>query len=69
MTKLLYLKLKLNEEKKKKKGKKKRSEENQVMTGIEFGTFDAPGQSFTTRPRGTNKYIDRNFIIKTFESY
>ena len=39
-TKLLHLKLKLKEKKKKKKEEKKRSAENQVLLGIELGTFD-----------------------------
>ena len=49
------------EEKKKrrKKKKKKRSEENKIMSGTELGTSDAPGQSFTTRPRAK----------RTFKSY
>ena len=48
---------------------KKRSEVKKVMPGIEVATFDALGQSFTTRPRGTHGKIRRNFNIKTFEPY
>ena len=48
---------------------KKRSEEKKVMPGIETGTFDTPGQSFTHRPCGTTRKVCRNFIIKTFEPY
>ena len=74
ITKLLYLKWKLKEKKKKKdekkKKKKKGSEEKKIMSGIEHGTSDDPGQSFPTGPRG--KRTGRccgNFIIKTFKSY
>ena len=52
-----------------KRKRKKKSEEKKVIPGIERGTFDTPGQSFTTRPRGTLKKTRRNFIIKTFEPY
>ena len=55
-------------EKEKKKGKK-RNEEKKVLPGIDLETFDAPGQSFTTGPRGTRIEIRRNFIIKPFEPY
>ena len=57
------------EEKKKKDEKKKRSEEKKIMSGIEHGTFDDPGQSFPTGPRGKRAGICGNFIIKTFKSY
>ena len=53
-------------ERKKKKG---RREEKKLPFGIELGTFDTPGQSFTTGPRGTHKQFGRNFISKTFEPY
>ena len=56
------------EEKKKKTKKKKRSEEKKIMSGIEHGTFDDPGQSFPTGPRGKRTVIRGNFIIKTFKS-
>ena len=56
------------EEKKKKRRKKKRSEEKKIMSGIEHGTFDDPGQSFPTGPRGKRTVIRGNFIIKTFKS-
>ena len=39
-------------EKKGRKGKK-RSKEKNVLPGIDLEAFDAPGKSFTTRPRGT----------------
>ena len=52
-----------------KKEEKKRSEEKKVLPGIKPGTFDVPGRSFTTRPRGTHKLICRNFIFKTFKPY
>ena len=41
-------------EKEKKEEEKKRSEGKKVMPGIELRTFDASGQSFTTRPCGTH---------------
>ena len=63
------MKTKRKEKGNKRRKEKKRSEEKKVMSGIEPGTFDVPGQSFTTRPRGTHKLICRNFIIKTFEPY
>ena len=56
--------MKTKGEEKKKDEKKKRSEEKKIMSGIEHGTFDDPGQSFPTGPRG----IRGNFIIKTFKS-
>ena len=40
-------------EKEKKKEEKKRREKD--MFGVELGTCDTPGQSFTTRPRGTHR--------------
>ena len=52
-----------------KKEEKKRSVEKKVIHEIEPRTFDVPGLSFTTRPRGTRKLVCRNFIIKTFEPY
>ena len=67
---MLYIpKMKTKRKEKVKKEEKKRSEEKKVMPGIEPGTFDTPGRSFTTRPRGTHKLGCRNFIIKTFEPY
>ena len=59
------------EEKKKrrKKKKKKGSEEKKIMSGIEHGTSDDPGQSFPTGPRGKRTGSCGNFIIKTFKSY
>ena len=53
----------------KKKTKKKRSEEKKIMSGIEHGTCDDPGQNFPTGPRGKRTGICGNFIIKTFKSY
>ena len=44
--------MKTKRKEKEKKEEKKRSEEKKVMPGIELRTFDASGQSFTTRPRG-----------------
>ena len=41
--------------KRKEKEETKRSEDKKVKSGIEPLTFDAPGQSFTTRPHGTLK--------------
>ena len=43
---------------KRKKRKKERSEEKKVLPRFELGPFGAPGESFTTRPRGTHT---RNF--------
>ena len=48
---------------KEKKEEKKRSEEKKVLPRFELGPFGAPGESFTTRPRGTHSEIRRNFII------
>ena len=53
----------------KKKTKKKRSEEKKIVSGIEHGTSDDPGQNFPTGPRGKRTGIGGNFIIKTFKSY
>ena len=39
------------------------------MPGTEPGTFAELGGSITTKTRGTQKLIGRNFIIKTFEPY
>ena len=62
------MKTKRKEKEKKKEGKK-RSEEKKVLPGIDLQTSDAPGQSFTTGPRGTHMENCRNFIIKPFEPY
>ena len=56
--------MKTKRKEKVKKEEKKRSEEKKVMPGIKPRTFDKPGRSFTTRPRGTHNDIGRNFIIK-----
>ena len=61
--------MKTKRKEKVKKEEKKRSEEKKVMPGIKPRTFDKPGRSFTTRPRGTHNDIGRNFIIKTFKPY
>ena len=53
----------------KRKTKKKRSEEKKIMSGIEHGTSDYPGQIFPTGLRGKRTDICGNFIIKTFKSY
>ena len=47
--------MKTKRKEKVKKEEKKRSEEKKVMRGIEPRTFDVPGRSFTTRPRGTQQ--------------
>ena len=54
---------------KEKKRRKEKSEEKKDIPGIELRTSDTAGQSFTTRPRGTQTGICRNFIIKAFEPY
>ena len=63
------MKTKRKEKVKKEDKKNKRSEEKKVMPGIVSVTFDVPGRSLTTRPRGTHNLSRRNFIIKTFEPY
>ena len=55
--------------KRKKRRKEKKRREKGYGLEFEIGTFDAPGQSFTTTPRGTHRKNRRNFIIKTFEPY
>ena len=61
---LLYPKWKLNEKKKKrKKEEKKRSEEKKVLPGCELRPYGAPGESVTTRPRGTHTPLHGIFII------
>ena len=56
--------------KRKKRRKEKKRREKGYRLEFELGTFDAPGQSFTTRPRGTHRNNRRNFIMKTtFEPY
>ena len=45
------------------KRKRKRKKE------LELGHFDAPGESFTTIPRGTHTQYRGIFITKTFEPY
>ena len=42
------------EKEEKKRKEKKRSEEKKVLPRFEVGPFSAPGESFTTRPRGTH---------------
>ena len=57
ITKLLYLKWKLNEKKKEKKRKdKKRSEEKNVLPEFELRPFGEGGDSSTTRPCGTQMH-------------
>ena len=51
-------KMKTKWKEKEKKEEKKRSEEKKVLPRFELGPFGAPGESFTTRPRGTHT---RNF--------
>ena len=63
------MKTKGKEKKKKKKEEKKRSEEEKVLARFELRPFAAPGQSLTTRPRGTPTQPSGIFIIKTFEPY
>ena len=63
------MKTKRKEKEKKRRKEKKRSEEKEVIPGIELRIFEAPGQTFTNRPRGTHETACRNFIIKTFEPY
>ena len=54
---------------KKRRKEKKRSEEKKVLPTFELRPYDAPGESFTTRPRGTHPQNCGVFIIKTFEPY
>ena len=54
--------------KRKRKKEEKKRKEN-VLPGFELGPFGAPGQSFTTRQRGTHVQSVGIFIIKTFEPY
>ena len=54
---------------KEKNEEKKRSEEKKVPPRFDLGPYDVPGDSFTTRPRGTHAQSCGIFIIKTFEPY
>ena len=54
---------------KRKKEEKKRSEEKKEPPKYELGPFGVPGDSFTTRPRGTHTQKCGVYIIKTFEPY
>ena len=56
--------MKTKRKEKEKNEEKKRSEEKTVMPGIEIRTFDAQGQSFTTRPRGTHKQDVEMLLLK-----
>ena len=49
--------------KRKKKEEKKRSEEKKVLPGCELRPYGAPGESVTTRPRGTHAPQWGIFII------
>ena len=59
----------MKRKRKKRRKEKKRSKEKKVLPRFELGPFGAPGESFTSRPRGTRKQIRGIFIIKTFEPY
>ena len=49
------MKTKRKEKEKKKKKRKEKKRREKDMFIVEFGTCDTPGQSFTTRPRGTHR--------------
>ena len=55
--------MKRKRKKKKKRKEKKRSEEEKVPPRCELRPFGAPGESFTTRPRGTHTPLHGIFII------
>ena len=57
------MKRKRKRKKKKKRKEKKRSEEEKVLPRCELRPFGAPGESFTTRPRGTHTPLHGIFII------
>ena len=63
------MKTKRKEKEKKIKEEKKRSKEKKIPPRYDLGTFGAPDESFTTRPRGTHTQIDGIFLIKNFEPY
>ena len=54
---------KWKEKEKKRRKEKKRSEEKKVLPRCELRPFVAPGESFTTRPRGTHTPLHGIFII------
>ena len=54
---------------KKRRKEKKGSEEKNVLPRFGLGPFGAPGESFTSRPRGTHAQFRGIFIIKTFKPY
>ena len=49
--------------KKKRRKEKKRSEEKKALPGCELRPYGAPGESVTTRPRGTHAPLRGIFII------
>ena len=49
---------------KRKKEGKKRSEEKKIVLKIELGPFGTPGESFTTRSRGTHKLSVEFLLLK-----
>ena len=59
----------MKRKRKKRRKEKKRSEEKKVLPRLELGPFGAPGERFTTGPRGTHTQGDGILIIKTFEPY
>ena len=54
---------------KRKKRRKAKKRREKVLPKFDLGPFGAPGESFTTRQRGTHTQKDGIFIIKTFEPY
>ena len=59
----------MKRKRKKRRKEKKRSEEKKVPPRCELRPFSVPGDSLTTRPRGTHTRRFGIFIIKTFEPY
>ena len=52
-----------------KKRRKEKKRREKVLLRLELRPFGTPGESFTTRQRGTHTRNFGIFIIKTFEPY
>ena len=46
--------------------KKRREEKEQILPGIELGTFRTPGRFVVTTPRETHSEIFDNILLKAF---
>ena len=52
---------------KRNKKRKKEAKRKKLYAKPNPGPSTYPAKGFTTRPRGTHKQFERNFIIKTFK--